>query len=191
MNRAVFLDRDGVINRLIFNPKTQEYESPHYVKDLELYPWVFASLAKLQKEYLLFVISNQPSFAKGKTTLENIKEIHKKFHKLLTSASIKFTEYYYCFHHPEGVVPEFTCKCQCRKPGQYFPLKAKKDYQLDMPNSWLIGDRDSDIFCGQRAGLRTILVNEPHSIAQRGKSKPDYLAKDLNKAEEIISNNQM
>jgi D-glycero-D-manno-heptose 1,7-bisphosphate phosphatase len=140
--------------------------------------------------YLLFVVSNQPSYAKGKTTLENIKEIHDKFHTILTRTGVTFTEYYYCFHHPDGIIPKFSGKCHCRKPEPYFPLKAKKDYQLDMSASWFIGDRDSDIFCGQNAGVRTIMINEPHSIGERGQSTPDYWAQDIKEAEKIIHNNQ-
>ncbi|MEQ8223678.1 MAG: HAD family hydrolase [Candidatus Eremiobacterota bacterium] len=187
MNRAVFLDRDGVINRLVFNPLTGDYESPHYPEDLELYPWTIEALKKLQKNgYMLFLVSNQPSFAKGKTTLEHIKSIHDKFHNYISDRGITFTAYYYCYHHPHGIIPEFTCTCECRKPSPYFLLKAQEEFRLDMENSWFTGDRDTDIFCGQAAGVKTILIEEEHSGNNRGKSNPAFFAKDLREAVEII-----
>ncbi len=187
MNKAVFFDRDGVINRLVYNPDTNEYESPHFLKDLEFYPWTLEALKKIQEEgYLLFLISNQPSYAKGKTTLENIKAIHDKMHDYMKANDILFTEYYYCYHHPEGIVPEYSCECECRKPKPYFILEAKKKYNLDFKNSWMIGDRDTDVFCGQNAGIKTILVHEELSDNNRGKSKPDYNAVNVKDAILII-----
>jgi D-glycero-D-manno-heptose 1,7-bisphosphate phosphatase len=192
MNRAIFLDRDGVINKLVFNHLTKEYESPHYVEDLELYQWTLEALQKLQeKGFLLFLVSNQPSFAKGKTSLENIKAIHNRFHIYVTDNGIKFTEYYYCYHHPQGIIPEFTCKCECRKPSPYFLLKAKKEFHLNMENSWFIGDRDTDIFCGQSAGVKTILIEEEHSSNNRGNSNPNFSVGNLKEAVEMIINKKL
>ena len=192
MNRAIFLDRDGVINKLVFNPLTGEYESPHYVEYLELYPWTLEALQKLQeKGFLLFLVSNQPSFAKGKTSMGNIKAIHEIVHKYMSENGIVFVDYYYCYHHPRGIVPEFTCKCECRKPSPYFLLKAKKEFHLNMENSWFIGDRDTDIFCGQSAGVKTILIEEEHSSNNRGKSNPIFFASNLKEAVSIISNEKL
>jgi len=187
MRKAVFLDRDGVINRLVLNAETGLFESPHREEDFELYPWSLDALrALLQQGYLLFLISNQPSYAKGKTSMENITAIQARFHGILIQEGIRFSEYYYCYHHPQGTVKELTCECECRKPKPYFIEKAKKDYCLDESLSWLVGDRDSDIFCGERAGLRTILVREPHSIEHQGRSSPTGSAGNLQEAVRII-----
>lgn len=187
VNKAVFLDRDGVINKLIFNPSTGEYESPHYPEDLEIFEYAATALNKLQQHgYLLFLISNQPSFAKGKTTLENIKAIHARLHDYLLTNQIIFTEYYYCYHHPQGIISEYTCTCACRKPGAYFLEKAQAEYQLDMGKSWLVGDQDSDIFCGQAAKINTILLEEQCSEHKRGKSIPNFLCQDMLEAVDII-----
>lgn len=187
MNRAIFLDRDGVLNRLVWNPQTGEYESPHRVEDLELYPWTIHALSRLDPgTYSLFLISNQPSFAKGKTTLENIKAIHAGFHQILIDNAIYFTDYYYCYHHPQGVVPGYSDECPCRKPKPFFLLQAQRQYRIALECSWLIGDRDSDIFCGRAAGVKTILIQEPSSSTKRGKSDPDFYAKDLAQAIDII-----
>jgi D-glycero-D-manno-heptose 1,7-bisphosphate phosphatase len=187
MNRAIFLDRDGVINRLIFNPQTGEYESPHYVKDFALYPWTLKSLLKLKRMgYLLFLVSNQPSFAKGKTSLENIMVIHNKLHELLVKNHIHFAEYFYCYHHPNGIVPEFAVECTCRKPGTLFLSIASEKYNFSIENSWFIGDKNTDVLCGHFFGLKTILIDEERFANKQGQSLPNYYAQNLENAIKII-----
>ena len=189
MNEAVFLDRDGVINELIFNPKTGEYESPHFVKDFQLLPGVVESLGKLQEAgFLLFLISNQPSYAKGKTTLEELRLIHEKLNSILKKNNILFQEYFYCYHHPNGIVPEYTKKCECRKPGNYFIEKAKKDYGLDCKQSFIVGDCDTDVECGKKSGLTAILVKNKHSAAKQGRIYPDFQCNNLKEAVDLIVN---
>lgn len=187
MKQAVFLDRDGVLNQLIYNPITGEYESPHVVEDLHIFSYVEVCLKELQAQgYLLFLISNQPSYAKGKTSMENIQVIHETLVQSIAQGNIDFEEYYYCYHHPQGVVPEYTGICQCRKPGNYFLKQAQEQYQLDMEQSWFIGDQDSDIFCGQSCGMNTILITNPYSHKKRGNSKPSSYAGDLQEAVRLI-----
>ena len=187
MNMAVFLDRDGVINDPILNPETKEHEAPFDEKDFKLIPGVIEALKELQNlNYKLFLVSNQPDYAKGKTTLENLLSVHKKMHSIFTENNIKFCEYYYCYHHPNGIVPEYTFKCECRKPGNLFLMKAKSKYGLDMSNSWMIGDRDVDVFCGQSAGTKTIRVRQKHSDGKSGQSKADFTVNNLLEAIQII-----
>lgn len=187
MRKAVFLDRDGVINKLVFNSVTGEYESPHYENDFKMFPWVLSSFKKLQKAgFLLFLISNQPSYAKGKTSLKNIKKIHKIFHHFVSINGISFKRYYYCYHHPNGVKNKYSLKCNCRKPKPYFVLSALKKYKFNPNVSWLIGDRDSDILCGTFAGLKTILIKENLSKKYQISSKPNYSAPNLKEAVKII-----
>ena len=190
MKNAIFLDRDGVLNELVLNPATRDYEPPHSPDDLIIFPGVIESLRILQDAgYELFLVSNQPDYAKGKTTFENICDVHIRFDHLLTSGGIYFQDYYYCYHHPNGIVPEYSFTCKCRKPKPYFLLKATRDYGIDLENSWMIGDRDSDIECGKAAGTRTIMINEPHSYGLRGSSHPDYKTTNLNVAATIIIHN--
>ena len=187
MNRAVFLDRDGIINPPVLNPKTNEYEAPFNKDDFKLFPEVRESLKELQKlNYKLFLISNQPDYAKGKTTLENLRSVHDTMHSILIKNNIFFTEYYYCYHHPNGIVPEYSHKCECRKPGNLFLKQAKSKYSLDFLNSWIIGDSDVDIFCGQSASIRTIMVKIKESAHRVGKSNPDFIVNNLKEAIEII-----
>jgi len=187
MNKAIFFDRDGVINQLALNPKTGESESPHSVEDFTMMPGAVSALKKASAAgYLLFIVSNQPSYAKGKTSLENINAIHDRLHSELESNDIKFSEYYYCYHHPEGIVPDYSGPCECRKPGQRNMEHARNKYDLDMKASWFVGDQDMDIECGKRAGTRTILVLNKLSAAKRGESSPDHFARDISEVVDII-----
>lgn len=190
MKKAVFLDRDGVLNELVLNPATGEYEPPHFPDDLLLFPDVIESLRILQVAgFELFLVSNQPDYAKGKTTLEMIHAVHTRLNQILTSERIHFREYYYCYHHPNGIVPEYSFACKCRKPNPLFLLKAARDYSIDLENSWMIGDRDSDIECGKAAGTRTIMIEGLHSSKLSRSSRPDKKAANLKDALTIILHN--
>ncbi len=187
MKKAVFLDRDGVINELILNPKTSEYEPPKTIGELQLYPYAIDCLHNLQNaKYELFLVSNQPDHAKGKVSLEDLIEIGDHLFTIFESCGISFRDVYYCFHHPMGTVEKYSYDCECRKPKPFFLLKAKVDYHLDLGSSWMVGDRDSDILCGQAAGTKTILLEEPKSAKYRHNTKPDYTVKDLLEATTLI-----
>ncbi len=190
MNKAIFLDRDGVINYPVLNPRTNEYEAPASKDDFKLFPGVIEALKELQKlNYKLFLVSNQPDYAKGKTTLESLYSVHNKMHSILKENNIVFTEYYYCYHHSKGIVPEYSFECKCRKPGNLFLIQAQAKYNLEFSKSWMIGDSDVDIFCGQLAGARTILVKTKESIYRIGKSIPEYIVNNLQEAVEVIKRN--
>lgn len=187
MKRAVFLDRDGVINELVLNPKTGEYESPLSEKDLKIASLVFLDLKKLNKAgFLLFIVSNQPNYAKGKASLDFLHLINQLVSGQMLEAGVEFSDYFYCYHHPDGIVKEYSGECLCRKPKPYFLQVAQKKYDVDMKRSWMVGDQDSDVQCGQAAGVRTILINEAHSAQKRGTSVPDYHVPDLSEAVETI-----
>lgn len=190
MNKAVFFDRDGVINQLALNKKTGEYESPHSPDELKIMPGALDALKRaLDAGYLLFVVSNQPSYAKGKASLENIKAVHERLHEILTDHGIKFAQYYYCYHHPDGTVPEYSGPCDCRKPGQKNMDHAKASYDLDITRSWFVGDQDMDVECGKKAGTRTVLIKNQLSSAKRGNSEPDYSVNNISEAVDIIVKN--
>lgn len=184
---AAFIDRDGVINELIFNPATGVYESPHHIEDLKIIPSALEALKKIQSlGFEIFVVSNQPSYAKGKTSLEEIQSIANQVSKTLENQGIFVREFYYCFHHPEGIVAEFAKNCECRKPKAGALLEAAKKYEIDLRNSWMIGDQDSDVQCGQAASCQTILIHNPHSKEKRGKSAPTFTAGSLADAARIL-----
>jgi D-glycero-D-manno-heptose 1,7-bisphosphate phosphatase len=189
MKRAVFLDRDGVLDELILNPDTGEFEPPHRPEEVRLCPHTTPSLRELQSAgYELFLVSNQPDYAKGKVSLDMLRKTHERFISLVASDGIVFRDIYYCYHHPEGIVKEYSYVCECRKPKPFFLLKASEEYSLDMAKSWMVGDRDVDVQCGQAAGVRTILIDEPKSADRRGNSSPDFIVKDISEATKIILN---
>lgn len=158
---AVFLDRDGVINRNIFNPASGSYEAPLTAADFALASGAVRALHQLQSAgFLLFVVSNQPNYAKGKSTLEDLVAIDQKMGRELASSGVALSGVYYCLHHPQGVVPEYSGPCACRKPSPYFLLRAIREFRLDPARSWMIGDRKTDILCGRAAGVRAIFISD-------------------------------
>ena len=188
---AVFLDRDGVINEQVLRPSMKDYGPPFNPDELRLFPCAIPSLRRIQSAgYSLFLVSNQPDYAKGFASLEALEAVQNKLHLELTFQGIRFSAYYYCYHHPEGVVPEYSGPCDCRKPKPGLLLKAEKEHGVSLPDSWMVGDRDSDIEAGKAAGTRTILIEEPRSAHKRGQSKPDFMARDLADAADIILKNE-
>ena len=185
---AVFLDRDGVINRNVLNPATGEYESPGVPGDFHLIEGVVPALRRLQSAgFPLFLVSNQPNFAKGKNTLEDLRAVHDRLLAELDDAGIKFSEFYYCYHHPKGVIADYSGACDCRKPSPYFLLKARDTFGINLEESWFVGDRVTDVECGRAAGVRTIRVAEDHP-AERSPDEvqADHEARDLADAVVII-----
>lgn len=173
VNRALFLDRDGVIDELVYYPSHDEWESPRTRADLRLIPGAAEALREAAgMGWLLFVISNQPSAVKGKTTIEELHAIDRDLRAQL--AGIPILEFFYCYHHPD-----FSGPCECRKPSPYFVLQAARQYDVDLSRSWFAGDQDSDIECGQRAGVRTALLEYPHSAPKRGAWRADLVCADL------------
>ena len=190
MKKAVFLDRDCVLNELVLNPSTREYEPPQSPEDLIIFPDVIESLKIFQNSGCgLFLGTNQPDYTKGKSSLEGLHAVHAGFHDMLTYEGINLREYFYCYHHPNGIVPGYSSACNFRKPSPYFLLKAAMDYEIDLENSWMIGDRDSDTECGKSAGTRTIMIEDQHSSGFWGSSIPDFKTANLKEALTIIHHN--
>jgi D-glycero-D-manno-heptose 1,7-bisphosphate phosphatase len=187
MAKAVFFDRDGVLNRLVCDPATQDWTSPHEVRDLQVGTQTAPGLLALQDAgFQLFVVSNQPSYAKGKTTLAKLQAIQAEFERQLRVSGVRLTESFICYHHPQGVVPGYAVECECRKPKPYFLRLAERKYGLDLAASWLIGDRDMDIQCGHAAGVRTIQIASEQTPGAPSDVRPEYTAADLAAAVRII-----
>lgn len=152
--KAVFLDRDGVINRLILERGPRE--SPVHPDEFELLPGALEALRLLKNEgYFLAVVSNQPNIAKGKTTLENHLAIEEKMDKLL-GREAAIDAYYYCLHHPDSeqvVVGELLLDCECRKPKPGLLTQAINEWSLDPSSSWMVGDSETDIEAGRLASV--------------------------------------
>lgn len=183
--RGVFLDRDGVINQNIFNPASGEYEAPLTAADFIMAAGALEALRRLQSAgFLLFVASNQPNYAKGKASLEELVAIDTRMCREVAAAGIALVGVYYCLHHPEGIVAEYSGPCACRKPSPYFLLRAMREFGLNAAESWMIGDREADVTCGRAAGVRTIFIDQRRS--GHGGNKADWIAPDLAGAAEYI-----
>lgn len=185
---AVFLDRDGVINALVLNPATGRMESPLTPEDVQVLDGVIPSLVRLQEAgYSLLLVSNQPNYALGKSTIDVLGAIHNRIANEFREAGIRFTRFSYCLHHPKGVVPGYSGLCVCRKPSPWFLLRARDDFGYSLPDSWMIGDQPTDTQCGKAAGVRTIRIDSGAGVARHnGAPAADYLVWNLPEAVNII-----
>ena len=161
---AVFLDRDGVLVEEIFYSQTGEWEAPLRPEDVRLIPGAAAAARRLAEAgYALVLISNQAAYAKGKTGLRALWLAHERFVELLAGEGVRFDAAFYSYGHPDGVVPHFSGPSLDRKPGPYNLFIAAAQLDLDLARSWMIGDRETDVACARAAGVRAILVENPHT----------------------------
>jgi D-glycero-D-manno-heptose 1,7-bisphosphate phosphatase len=177
MNRALFLDRDGIVNELVFYESTGEWESPRTLADLMMIEGVAEPLRRfVDAGWLLFIITNQPSYAKGKTTMEDLQAVQDA---VVARLGVPIARSYLCFHHPDAIVPGLRVACECRKPGARSLRDAARDFGVGLDASWMIGDQDSDLLCGRNAGCRVALLENPRSANKRGAVVPDLRVRDL------------
>lgn len=153
--KAIFLDRDGTINKYV-----------GFLTDIEKFELIDGVSEAIKKinhsEYLCIVITNQPVIARGEVTLEELDEIHNKMQTLLGKDGAYVDGLYYCPHHPDkgfvGERIEYKINCECRKPKPGLILQAAKDFNIDLSQSWMIGDGKNDVLCGKNAGCKAALI---------------------------------
>ncbi|MCB7319412.1 HAD-IIIA family hydrolase [Lacrimispora sp. 210928-DFI.3.58] len=155
--RAVFLDRDGTLNKYVGFLRS--------IDDFELLPGAAEAVKRINSAgYLAIVVTNQPVIARGELTLGQLQEIHNKMETLLGREGAFLDGIYFCPHHPhkgyEGEVAELKVDCSCRKPEPGMLLKAAEDFNIDLSQSWMAGDSENDVRAGQAAGCRTVLVKQ-------------------------------
>jgi len=183
--KAVFLDRD---NTLI--------EDPGYIKDadqVKLLDGVPEALVELKAlGYKLVVVSNQSAVARGIVTEETLDEIHDRLQELLAEKGATLDRIYYCPYHPDAVIAKYRKESDWRKPSPGMLLAAAEQMDIDLGQSWMIGNSDSDIEAGSRAGCRTILLSpssQPREADLQPLSagpKPDYTSVNIKEAVTII-----
>lgn len=154
--KAIFLDRDGTIN--IYKGFLRN------IDDFELIPSVIGAIKKINSSgYLCIVTTNQPVIARGEVTYAELDEIHNKLETLLGLEGAYADGLYFCPHHPhkgyEGEIPELKFECECRKPKPGMLLKAAEDFNIDLTQSYMIGDGENDVKAGLAAGCQSILIN--------------------------------
>ena len=153
--KAVFLDRDGTINKYVGFLKD--------IDEFELLPGVAEAVMLINASgYLAIVVTNQPVIARGEVTISELQEIHNKMETLLGAEGAYLDAIYYCPHHPnkgyEGEISELKTNCDCRKPKSGMLLRAAEEFNIDLSQSWMIGDGENDMKAGKAAGCRTILI---------------------------------
>lgn len=175
--KAIFLDRDGTIN--VHNGFINSPDQ------FELLPNISEAVRKINTScYLTILATNQPVIARGECTFDGLDEIHKKMETELGKLGAYIDDIFFCPHHPHmgyaGEVPELKTDCDCRKPKTGMLKQAAEKYNIDLSQSWYVGDTTIDIQTGCNAGMKTILVRTGEA-GQDGKFdvKPDYAAEDL------------
>jgi len=155
MKKAVFLDRDGVLNQ----------ELGDYVcklEDFKVLEHNFPALKTLQdRGYMLIVITNQGGLAKGWYNEQELSKMHEHLKAVYNREGIVLEEIYYCNHHPE-----YNGKCLCRKPGSLMLEKAIARFEIDASKSYFIGDRERDVIAGEAAGVTGILIDSDQPISE-------------------------
>lgn len=176
--KAVFLDRDGTINKYVgFLRDIDEFELLDGASD---------AIKRINASgYLAIVVTNQPVIARGEVSFEELERIHNKMETLLGKEGAYLDAIYFCPHHPhkgyEGERPELKFDCNCRKPKPGMLLKAAQDFNIDLAQSWMIGDGENDIRAGQNAGCRTALIgNETYGQTVTVPSLKNFVDQYLN-----------
>ena len=173
-NKAVFIDRDGTIARDV--PYCSRPE------DFELLPSVVEGIKLLnERNFKVVVVTNQSGIARGYFTEEMLAKIHDKMRAELASYGARVDAIYYCPHHPDE-------NCECRKPKPKMLLQAASDLDIDLKQSFVIGDNDMDIEMGRRAGCKSILIVKKNKEEESDKqmSCPDHIALNVNAATQWV-----
>jgi len=181
--KAVLLDRDGVINALVYHEDAGIIDSPFTLGQFKLLPHVPEAIRLLNNLGLkVAIISNQPGIAKGHLKQETLDCFERVMLEEIGKAHGVIHKTYYCLHHPEGKVPELRCECDCRKPKLGMLKRAARDLDVALDQCYMIGDGIPDIQAGNRAGCRTIFIGRwKCEICQfaEGNVHPHLVAKNL------------
>lgn len=180
--KAIFLDRDGVIN--------VERSYIRSAERMELYRQSGEAVKKINRsKYKAIVVTNQAMIARNYGTLEQLNEVHKKLETDLGKSKAFVDRIYYCPHHPDkgesNELPEYKIDCNCRKPKPGMLFKAAEDFNIDLSKSFMIGDTERDIIAGRRAGCTTVGVRTGHGV-KKSLVTPDYFFNDLKEATDFI-----
>ncbi len=184
--KAVFLDRDGVINNIVYREETEQLDSPLKKNEAELTEGAADAMKILRQEgYYLFIVTNQPAAAKGKAILADLYDVNTYLGKLLKENGVFIDGVEICPHYPEAsahVQERFLIgNCRCRKPGTGMVDALAGRFSLDRGESWMVGDSYTDILAGRKAGLRTAFIGNYKCDACRclRYEKPDMICRSL------------
>lgn len=190
--RAVFLDRDGVINALVYHQDAGVIDAPSTRSQFKLLPRVPQAIRLLNDLGLnVAIVSNQPGIAKGCLKPETLEAFDDKMLSAIHRAGGRIDGIYYCLHHPEAKVAKLRQRCRCRKPEIGLLEQAALDLRVALDECYLIGDGIPDLLAGSRAGCRTIFIGrwkcEICQFTEAPHVRPAFVAKDLWEAAQIIA----
>lgn len=174
---AVFIDKDGTL--IIDIPYNVEPEK------IELCDGCLPGLKKLQDEgYLLVIVSNQSGIARGCFREEALTAVEMQIKRMLAPAGIQLDGFYYCPHHPDGIIKPYAMECECRKPQPGMLVRAARKLNIDLSSSWMIGDILNDIEAGNRAGCKSILIDNGNETewVMNALRRPAARVKNINEA---------
>ena len=189
--RAVLLDRDGIINELMYFPEQGTVDSPFLPDQMKLTPFAVSSINRFHEMgFKIFVISNQPGMAKAHFDEATFDSISRRMRELLKQGNAYLDGEYYCFHHPHGTREEYRVDCGCRKPKPGLILTAAKEHGFSLANTFFIGDGIVDVKAGRAAGCRTVLVASTNAflleLLAAQDAEPDFLVRTLDDAVKIV-----
>ncbi|MEI8206838.1 MAG: HAD-IIIA family hydrolase [Kiritimatiellales bacterium] len=195
---AVFIDRDGTLNEMLFDETHGRFDSPLRAEQLIVKPFARDFMDGLRVAgFRRIVVTNQPGVARGYLDEAELERIHNRLACEISPDGAAWDALYYCPHSPSKAPvhsSEYAGLCDCRKPSAGMLRRAALEHQLDLSKSWMIGDGLNDIKAGHRAGCRTILlakvkIEQIEQFAEHSETRPDFIAKDLRAALEIILKN--
>ena len=189
--RAVFLDRDGVINRYFYDIEFGTVDSPATPDQFVLLAGAGNAIAEFNRMGLLVVVvSNQPGIAKGRFSRNLLDATTQKMKDAVRECGVQIDAVYYCLHHPDASNSEYRASCGCRKPAAGMFLQAARDWDIDLARSYTVGDGVGDILAGEAAGTTTIFLSSKKSyvcneLDDRG-AKPNYHVENLRDVVPIV-----
>ena len=190
--RAIFVDRDGVLNDLVYNEEEGRVLSPFSARELRVFPYVPETIKTIRDDlgFRVIVVSNQPGVAKRQFTHAEFEKMNAKVRKELAKMGTSFDAEYYCLHHPSALIPKYRVDCECRKPKPGMLLRAAKEHNIDLPSSYFVGDALVDVKAGKRAGCKTVLVGHLTAmlsdVMEREGATPDYMIASLREAPGLL-----
>ncbi len=178
--KALFLDRDGVINK--------EKNYCHKIEEFEFLPDVFDTVKAFQQlDYRIVIITNQAGIGRGIYTVEDFERLTDWMLQQFSRQSIKIDAVYHCPHHPTHGIGQYKTRCHCRKPAPGMIEQAQKAFNLDLAQSVLIGDKVSDVQAGKNAGVgRNFLVTTGHQLTAKDKEQADNTFTSLTKLKDYL-----
>jgi len=191
--KAVLLDRDGVINALVYHQDSGVIDAPFTPSQFKLLPRVPKAIRLLNDLGLgIAVVSNQPGIAKGHLKPEMLKAFERTMISLIRAEGGRIDHVHYCLHHPQAKISAFRKRCKCRKPETGLLERAAAELRVSLNECYMIGDGIPDMLAGARAGCRTIFVGrwkcEICQFTEDPDVRPALVAKDLWEAAQLIRN---